>query len=345
MIHQFAQARDYRIFDGKVILITGGTGSFGSRFCETILDKAKPKKLIIYSRDELKQSVLAEKWQGHEKYSCLRFFLGDVRDEARLDFAFRGVDFIVHAAALKQVVAAEYNPFEAVKTNIIGAQNIVSVAIRNKVRRIVALSTDKAANPINIYGATKLASDKIFISANFLTGDTNIKFGVVRYGNVINSRGSVIPLFNRLIKQGVKNLPITDERMTRFIINLEQGVGMVVKAFNSMGYGEILIPKIPSIRITDLAKAMNPNGDFEIKGIRPGEKLHELMVSQDDARNTIEFDDHYRILPELKFHADADNSYYLLGKKVAENFEYNSLNNPHYLMGEALSEFIKDVDA
>ncbi len=340
MMRHFATTNDFKIFDNKVILVTGGTGSFGSNFCQLLLQFAKPKKLIIYSRDELKQSILQEQWHNHPLYSCLRFFIGDVRDESRLDFAFRGVDIIIHAAALKQVVAAEYNPFEAVKTNIIGAQNIVSVAIKNKVKRIIALSTDKAANPINIYGATKLASDKIFINANYLTGDSSMKFGVVRYGNVVNSRGSVIPIFQNYLQLGVKNLPITDARMTRFIITLQQGVEMVVKALNNMGHGEIIIPKIPSIKITDLANAMNPGGGVDIIGIRPGEKLHELMVSRDDARNTIEFPDHYRIMPEMKFHADIDTNIYKNAHKVGEEFEYSSDKNPEFIKGDILLKFL-----
>ena len=271
------------MFNNKSILITGGTGSFGNRFVSTILKKFKPKKLIIYSRDELKQSLMNQKFPK-EKYKCMRYFIGDVRDEARLKLAMQDVDYVVHAAALKQVDVAEYNPMECVKTNIGGAENIVKAAMETKVSKVIALSTDKASDPINLYGATKLTSDKIFVSSNNIVGEKrDIKFSVVRYGNVVGSRGSVIPIFKNLIERGTKELPITDEKMTRFWITLNQSVDFVLKSFERMQGGEIFVPKIPSIRMVDLAKAMAPNLKIKIIGIRPGEKLHEKLCSIHEA--------------------------------------------------------------
>jgi UDP-N-acetylglucosamine 4,6-dehydratase len=286
--------------DGKVILVTGGTGSFGRRFVETVLARARPRKLIVYSRDELKQSEmqidLAERF-GPDALGHMRFFLGDVRDRERLTLALRGVDVVIHAAALKQVPAAEYNPSECIHTNVLGAENVVWAALNNRVKQVVALSTDKACNPINLYGATKLASDKTFVAANNLSGDIGTRFAVVRYGNVVGSRGSVAPLFQRLIAKGATELPITDPRMTRFWITLNEGVGFVLSSLSIMRGGEIFVPKIPSMRMTDLAEAMAPGCAIKVIGIRPGEKLHEMMISADDARTTVDLGDRYAIEP------------------------------------------------
>ncbi|MDO9245580.1 MAG: UDP-N-acetylglucosamine 4,6-dehydratase (inverting), partial [Phenylobacterium sp.] len=286
--------------DGKVILVTGGTGSFGKRFIETVLLRARPRKLIVYSRDELKQSEmqtdLAEKFPA-EQLTCMRFFLGDVRDRERLTLALRGVDIVIHAAALKQVPAAEYNPSECIHTNIIGAENVVWACLTNRVQRVIALSTDKACNPANLYGATKLASDKTFVAANNLSGDIGAKFSVVRYGNVVGSRGSVAPVFQRLLARGATELPITDPRMTRFWITLNQGVDFVLSSLSLMRGGEIFVPKIPSMKMTALAEAMAPGVPIKVIGIRPGEKLHEMMISVDDARTTVDLGDRYAIEP------------------------------------------------
>ncbi|MCX6310004.1 MAG: UDP-N-acetylglucosamine 4,6-dehydratase (inverting) [Bacteroidia bacterium] len=286
------------MLNNKNILITGGTGSFGKKCTEIILKRFKPNKLIIFSRDELKQFEMAEVFSDNE-YPCIRYFIGDVRDKERMYRAFNGVDYVIHAAALKQVPAAEYNPFEAVKTNIIGAQNVINVAIDQGVKRVIALSTDKAANPINLYGATKLCSDKLFIAGNSYVGRNETCFAVVRYGNVVGSRGSVIPFFLKKRETGI--LPITDPRMTRFWITLEQGVNFVLQSLESMVGGELLVPKIPSANIMDLAKAIAPECRTEIVGIRSGEKLHEVMVPKDDARNTVEFPDHYVIKPQFRY--------------------------------------------
>ena len=308
---------DISFLNDSVILITGGTGSFGKKCVEMILKNSKPKKLIIFSRDELKQFEMAQTFSD-TRYKCIRYFIGDVRDKERLHRAFSGVDYVIHAAALKQVPAAEYNPFEAVKTNILGAQNIIDTAIDKKVKGVVALSTDKACNPVNLYGATKLCSDKLFVAGNAYVGDEETRFSVVRYGNVVGSRGSVIPFFINKRSTGV--LPITDPRMTRFWITLEQGVSFVLDCLKNMVGGEIYVPKIPSMNIMDLAKAIAPECDTEIVGIRPGEKLHEVMISVDDARNTIEFKDYYIIKPERGFFKRRfkDDSY----TQVAEDFEY-----------------------
>ena len=323
------------MFNNKTILITGGTGSFGKKYTEILLKKYNPKKIIIYSRDELKQFEMAQIFNQ----SCMRYFIGDVRDKERLNKAMKGVDFVIHAAALKQVPAAEYNPMEAIKTNIMGAQNVIDCAIENEVEKIIALSTDKAAAPINLYGATKLASDKLFIAANNLVGANKTRFSVVRYGNVIGSRGSVVPFFAKLIKEGKKTLPITHPEMTRFLITLEEGVNFVLKNFERMQGGEIFVPKIPSMKIVDMAKAMCPDCKFEFIGIRPGEKLHEMMITRDD--RAIEFKDHYVIKPTINFSFKADYLNNMLGEKGKEKeigFEYSSDKNNWWLTKE---EFLK----
>ncbi|MCT7909653.1 UDP-N-acetylglucosamine 4,6-dehydratase (inverting) [Arcobacter lacus] len=330
------------MFNGKNILITGGTGSFGKKYTKILLEKYKPNKIIIYSRDELKQYEMAQEYND----KCMRYFIGDVRDEARLKKATKDVDFIIHAAALKHVPIAEYNPMECIKTNINGAQNVIDAAIENGVSKVIALSTDKAANPVNLYGATKLASDKLFVAANNLVGTQNTKFSVVRYGNVVGSRGSVVPFFKKLINEGVKELPITDEKMTRFFITLEDGVNFVLKNFERMQGGEIFIPKIPSMKIVDMAKAIAPNLPHQIIGIRPGEKLHEIMCPADDSHLTLEFEDHYVIKPTIHFTTRMDYQKNLLGevgKPVAQGFEYNSGNNTQWLSSEEFLEMVKRI--
>ena len=318
------------LFDDKVILITGGTGSFGRQFARTLLTNAKPRKVVVFSRDELKQYEMAQDFDAPQ----MRFFIGDVRDRDRLIQAFDGVDYVVHAAALKHVPIAEYNPFECIKTNIHGAENVIQAAIATGVAKVVALSTDKAANPINLYGATKLASDKLFIAANNVVGSRKTRFSVVRYGNVVGSRGSVVPFFQKMIADGAKTLPITDDRMTRFWITLQQGVDFVMKAFGRMHGGEIFVPRIPSSRIVDLAEAMAPGLRRDIVGIRPGEKLHEIMCPLDDARLTLEFTDHYVIQPSITFHNHPDYLMNAVGETsmpVDSGFEYNSGTNPQFL--------------
>lgn len=325
------------MFNGKTILITGGTGSFGKKFIKIILQKYQPKKIIVFSRDELKQFEMQQVYND----TCMRYFIGDVRDEYRLEQAMHGVDYVVHAAALKQVPAAEYNPMECIKTNINGAQNVINAAIKCGVEKLIALSTDKAANPINLYGATKLASDKLFTAANNLVGDRPTRFSVVRYGNVVGSRGSVVPFFEKMIENGAKELPITDERMTRFWLKLEDGVEFVLKSFARMQGGEIFVPKIPSMRIMDLAKAMAPELSTKLIGIRPGEKLHEIMCPVDSYFLTSEFPDHYVIQPSIEFKTAVDymkNACGENGKPVAENFEYSSGTNPHFLTVKELRE-------
>jgi len=335
------------MFNNKSILITGGTGSFGNRFVSIVLKKFKPKKLIIYSRDELKQSLMNQKFPK-EKYKCMRYFIGDVRDQDRLKLATQDVDYIVHAAALKQVDIAEYNPMECVKTNIGGAENVVKAAMEANVSKIIALSTDKASDPINLYGATKLTSDKIFVSSNNIVGDKrDTKFSVVRYGNVVGSRGSVVPIFQNLIEQGKKELPITDEKMTRFWITLNQSVEFVLKSFERMQGGEIFVPKIPSIRVLDLAKGMGPNLKIKIIGIRPGEKLHEKLCSIHESYLTLDFKDHYLIKPSINFF-DYNVKYKknLLketGKPVPKNFEYTSDNNKHFLKIQEIIKLNKNL--
>lgn len=319
------------MFDSKSILITGGTGSFGQHFVRTLFQKYSPRRVAIYSRDELKQFEMQQEFNGPE----MRYFIGDVRDRERLTMAMRGVDLVVHAAAMKQVPAAEYNPMECVKTNIYGAENVIHAALAHNVEKVIALSTDKAANPINLYGATKLCSDKIFTAANNLAGAHKTIFSVVRYGNVVGSRGSVVPYFNKLVSNGSDHLPITHEDMTRFWITLDQGVDFVLKSFERMRGGETFVPKIPSVRIIDLAKAMAPEIPQEIIGIRPGEKLHEIMCPRDDSHLTIEFSDHYVIKPGIKFFSRNNgfqkNALGEEGNMVSQGFEYNSGDNPHFL--------------
>tara|TARA_B100000029_G_scaffold516819_1_gene635196 strand:- start:9183 stop:10184 length:1002 start_codon:yes stop_codon:yes gene_type:complete len=329
------------MFDNKTILITGGTGSFGSKFVSIVLSKFKPKKIIIYSRDEYKQ-YLMQKIFPENKYKCMRYFLGDVRDLDRLKMAMNGADYVIHAAALKQVPSAEYNPMEYVKTNINGAENVIQASIFQKVSKVIALSTDKAANPINLYGATKLAADKIFVAANNIVGKQNTSFSVVRYGNVANSRGSVQQLFSELINKKSNHLPITDERMTRFWITLEQGVNFVIDCFKRMNGGEIFVPKIPSIKITDLAKALAPNLEQKIIGIRAGEKIHEIMCPSESAHLTLEFSDHFVICPSPS-HFEKKTSFKEnlkgeLGKKVDKNFEYSSDKNHNFLSIEDIKK-------
>jgi len=284
----------------KVVLVTGGTGSFGHKFTEKLLREHKPKKLIIFSRDELKQYEMQQRFADLDS-KLLRYFIGDVRDPERLMTAMRGVDYVVHAAALKQVPAAEYNPMECIKTNVHGAENVINAAIANEVKKVIALSTDKAANPINLYGATKLCSDKLFVAANNIAGGHETRFAVVRYGNVVGSRGSVVPFFEKLLAEGAEELPITDPRMTRFWITLDAGVEFVFQNFERMHGGEIFVPKIPSVRITDLTEAMAPGKPTRIIGIRPGEKLHEIMCPRDDSHLTVEFEDHFVIRPTISF--------------------------------------------
>jgi UDP-N-acetylglucosamine 4,6-dehydratase len=334
------------MFENESILITGGTGSFGKRFVATLTKHFKPARIIVYSRDELKQSQMQQEYNQ----DCMRYFIGDVRDRDRLMMAMRGVGYVVHAAALKQVPAAEYNPMECIKTNVNGAENVIHAALASNVKRVIALSTDKAANPINLYGATKLCSDKLFVAANNLVGERQTRFAVVRYGNVVGSRGSVVPLFRRLIEQGADHLPITDARMTRFWITLQQGVDFVLTNFRRMRGGEIFVPKLPSVRIRDLAEAMAPNLPAKIVGIRPGEKLHEVMCPGDDSHLTLEFEKHYVIQPAIKFWGDGNPDYAVdalgtKGKAVAEGFEYNSGTNAHFLNTAEIREFNQLADS
>ena len=319
------------MFDNKSILITGGTGSFGKKYTKVLLERYKPKRLVIFSRDELKQF---EMQQGFNE-KCMRYFIGDVRDLDRLKQAMEDVDYVIHAAALKQVPAAEYNPMECIKTNIYGAENVIRAAISNEVKKVIALSTDKAANPINLYGATKLASDKLFVAANNTVGSKHTRFSVVRYGNVVGSRGSVVPFFKKIIAEGAQELPVTHEAMTRFWITLQDGVDFVLTNFTRMKGGEIFVPKIPSVRIIDLAKAYAPQLPIKIIGIRPGEKLHEIMCPSDDSHLTIEFEDHYVISPTISFNGRKINYHENLlhekGVSVKMGYEYHSGNNPHFL--------------
>ncbi|MDA0654936.1 MAG: UDP-N-acetylglucosamine 4,6-dehydratase (inverting) [Proteobacteria bacterium] len=326
--------------DDKSILITGGTGSFGRSCARTILDHFKPRRLIIYSRDEAKQFDMSNEFgvgSGNVGGSPLRFFIGDVRDAERLKLAMEDVDIVIHAAALKHVPIAEYNPMECIRTNVNGAENVMMAALACNVEKVLALSTDKAANPVNLYGASKLASDKIFVAANNLSGKRPTRFAVVRYGNVLGSRGSILPFFRGLIEKGATSLPITDDRMTRFWITLDQGVGFVLSSLAMMRGGEIFVPKIPSMKITDLAAALAPNLPTEIIGIRPGEKLHEMLVTEDEARTTVELEDRYIIEPSLGFWSR--DTYQALGAKpVGEGFEYKSDSNEMWLTSETLSD-------
>lgn len=339
--------RDFRSpradLNGKVVLVTGGTGSFGRAFVRMVCQEYRPRKLIIFSRDELKQYEMAQEFPP-ERWPFLRWFIGDVRDAQRLEMAMRDVDYVIHAAALKHVPIAEYNPFECIKTNVLGAENVVNAAIRRGVKRVVALSTDKAANPINLYGASKLASDKIFVAAEAMAGDAGTRFSVVRYGNVVGSRGSVAPFFQKLVQEGAHELPITDERMTRFWITLAQGVNFVLSSLELMKGGEIFVPKIPSMKTTELAQAIAPQLPHKIVGIRPGEKLHEIMVPEDDARSTVELDDRYVILPS---HDAARRKAYMKqgAKALPDGFSYASDRNPERLDARGLQTLLTQAFA
>jgi len=331
-------ARDFlspRIdLNDKIVLVTGGTGSFGRRFIEMVAAEFKPRKLIVFSRDELKQYEMAQDFPA-DRFPFMRWFIGDVRDQARLEMAMRDVDVVVHAAAMKHVTIAEYNPMECIKTNVFGAENIVNAAIKRRVPRIIALSTDKAASPINLYGASKLASDKIFVAANNLSGEGGPTFSVVRYGNVVGSRGSVVPFFRKLAREGASSLPITDERMTRFWITLTQGVNFVLSSLEMQKGGEIFVPKIPSMRTVDLAKTLAPNIPHTVVGIRPGEKLHETMVPEDDGRSTVELEDRYAILPSDT--PRLREAYLAAGARpLPDGFTYASHTNPERLDARAL---------
>jgi UDP-N-acetylglucosamine 4,6-dehydratase len=331
------------MLNGANILITGGTGSFGKQYVRTILDRYKPNKIIIYSRDELKQYEMAQKYND----PCMRYFIGDIRDLQRLEKAMSGVTHVVHAAALKHVPIAEYNPMECIKTNVNGAQNVIDAAIKCGVKKVIALSTDKASSPINLYGATKLASDKLFVAANNIRGDKDIQFAVVRYGNVLCSRGSVIPYFKKLVAEGATELPITDPDMTRFWITLQEGVDFVLKNFERMQGGEIFIPKIPSMTMKDMALAVFPGLKQNTVGLRPGEKMHEAMCAEGDSHLTLEFDDHFVIQPSIQFthHVDfTKNGLGETGKPVKLGFNYNSRDNTIWLSAEQLLEKIKSTE-
>ena len=330
------------MFDNKSILITGGTGSFGKSFASFLLKNYKPAKIIIFSRDEFKQFHMQKDFTE----PCMRFFIGDVRDSDRVNRAMKGVDYVVHAAAMKQVEASEYNPTECIKTNITGAQNIIDASIANKVSKVIALSTDKAASPLNLYGATKLVSDKLFIAANSLVGDSNTCFGIVRYGNVIGSRGSVIPFFKDLIAEGITTLPVTHEEMTRFCITLDEGVQFVCKSFQRMRGGEIFVPKLPSVKISALAKIMSPTSQIEVIGIRPGEKIHEVMIPFDDARSTVEYENFFIIKPAISLFADPA---IFLSTADGENaineyidYEYSSATNNDYFSDAAIRSIVQN---
>ncbi|HAC68474.1 UDP-N-acetylglucosamine 4,6-dehydratase (inverting) [Pseudomonas oryzihabitans] len=328
------------MFDGLSIFISGGTGSFGRAFVKRLLSDYQPKRVVVFSRDELKQYEMSQEFDA----PCMRYFLGDVRDEQRLQQAMRGIDLVVHAAALKQVPAAEYNPTECIRTNVNGAENIIAAALQNGVKKVIALSTDKAASPINLYGATKLLSDKLFVAANNIAGSRDTSFAVVRYGNVVGSRGSVLPLFRKLIAKGAEDLPITDARMTRFWITLDEGVDFVMRSFERMQGGELFVPKIPSARIVDLATALAPELPQRQVGIRPGEKLHEMMISRDDSPHTLEFARHYVITPAMSFSQPCDYSRDGLGEQgrpVEPGFEYLSDSNPDYLDVAALRQLVE----
>jgi UDP-N-acetylglucosamine 4,6-dehydratase/5-epimerase len=320
------------MFNNKSILITGGTGSFGHQYVSTILERYDVTRLVIYSRDELKQYEMHQKFIQYE--NIMRFFIGDVRDVGRLKEAMRGIDIVIHAAALKHVPIAEYNPMECIKTNIHGSENVIKASLDNNVEKVIALSTDKAANPINLYGATKLASDKLFVAANNMSGGRT-KFSVVRYGNVVGSRGSVVPYFDKIIKDKESVIPITHKQMTRFWITLQEGVDFVLNCFKLMEGGEIFVPKIPSVRIIDLAKAMAPDIPIEIIGIRPGEKLHEVMCPSDDSHITVEFDNYFVIMPSITFYSRGsdfmENTLKEKGNLVPQGFKYSSGSNPNFL--------------
>jgi len=332
MRHQISDSAG-KLINGKSVLITGGTGSFGKKFVETMLARFKPKKVIIFSRDELKQSEMQETFK--DPHDVLRYFIGDVRDPERLHRAFHDVDIVVHAAALKQIPAMEYNPFEAIKTNVLGAENVISAAIDQGVEKVIALSTDKACNPINLYGATKLCSDKLFVAANSYSGKNKTRFSVVRYGNVMGSRGSVIPLFQRQKETGT--ITITDKRMTRFWITREEGVNFVINCLSLMRGGEIFVPKIPSMKVIDVAKVIAPQCKIKVVGIRPGEKLHEAMILEDDARNSLEFKDYFIIQPLFPWWGKENHKG---GKAVPDGFAYTSNNNADWLTEKQLKELL-----
>ncbi len=326
---------DSNLIDGKSVLVTGGTGSFGRRFVDTLIKRYKPARLVVLSRDELKQFEMEQTHNSGE----MRYFIGDVRDRERLRTAFRGVDVVIHAAALKHVPAAEYNPMECIRTNVYGAENVISAAIDSGVRHVVALSTDKAVNPINLYGASKLASDKLFMAANNIAGEQATRFSVVRYGNVVGSRGSVLPFFRKLLAEGRRELPVTDPEMTRFWLRLQDGVDFVLSSLERMVGGEIFVPKIPSIYITDLVEALNPDVGTKIIGIRPGEKLHEVMFSRDDARNVLDFGRYYVVRPTISFNVPLEyspNRKGETGTALENGDEYSSGTNPHFLSVEEI---------
>jgi UDP-N-acetylglucosamine 4,6-dehydratase/5-epimerase len=337
-----ADAPTLKFLHGARILVTGGTGSFGRAFVRRLSELVRFERLVVFSRDELKQYEM-EQDLSPELNSRMRFFIGDVRDLARLEMAMRDIDYIIHAAALKQVPAAEYNPFECIHTNVFGAENVVRAALRNQVKRVIALSTDKASNPINLYGASKLASDKIFVAANHLSGSTEVRFSVVRYGNVVGSRGSVVPLFRKLIKEGADSLPITDVNMTRFWITLREGVDFVLSCLEMMRGGEIFVPKIPSMKITDLAHTMAPNLKQRIVGIRPGEKLHETMITEGDARSTVEMNDRYVIEPAFAWW-DRSTFEGPSAKRVTDDFRYSSDSNSEWIKPDQLRTMLTDKD-
>ncbi len=326
---------------GAKILVTGGTGTFGRQFIRTVVERYAPSRLVVFSRDEMKQYEMRS-LGGCFEAACMRYFIGDVRDANRLEMAFRGIEYVIHAAALKQVPAAEYNPFECIHTNVLGAENVVNAAIRTGVRKVVALSTDKAVNPVNLYGASKLAADKIFVAANNLSGTDGTRFSVVRYGNVLGSRGSVVPLFLKLVRDGAKAVPITDPRMTRFWITVGQGAEFVLSCLDRMGGGEIFVPKIPSMKMTDLAACIAPGLEQKVVGIRPGEKLHETMITSDDARTTLEFEDHFVIAPAFKEWTNrpvGDGK----GRPVPESFRYSSDTNSQWLDSDSMRRLIADA--
>jgi UDP-N-acetylglucosamine 4,6-dehydratase len=330
------------MFDDKSVLITGGTGSFGKKFTRYLFENHKPKKVVIFSRDEFKQFEMSATF--HEPEHEIRYFIGDIRDKERLYRSFEGIDYVIHAAALKQVPAAEYNPFEAVKTNILGAQNIIDAAIDRGVKKVIALSTDKAVSPINLYGATKLAMEKLMIAANSYVGTKETCFSVVRYGNVIGSRGSVIPFFKSFFNNGGRKLPITDERMTRFWITLQQGVSLVSRAMHEAVGGEVFVPKIPSMRVLDLARAVAPDCEYEVVGIRPGEKVHESLISKDEGRNTVDMEEHYVILP---LSANGSKKFHKYSKytRMEEGFSYRSDKNDRWLGTEDLARLVREVES